>query len=661
MPKQDTVNREGISQGSILHKMQSITDWMQRYEQENNYPLQQRTKNFDQKGHCFGFSGMILMSSAISDEIARKKTKDPSYSPDDNADNIDEMYARFAKVAEAKMPSDTSSEEAKKLYKEMQLFSMQVIQAQNGVKELGFGQDQLKSMEVLNPSDASEEGLKSIKTYCFTEQASLIKWATKARAGDMLSIITGNHAVSIYVREDEKGDKMVGFYDPNNPQRLEIRQAEINEQAINAFRPFSADYNPDFPDKQVLICTHIAPKARDYGVLQGVESDINRETDKDLQNTAFLKAMKLSSSAMARELISYGVDVNTKDRYGNSPLHYASNSGNVEVATLLRDRGANVNAQNKAGITPLESALMSGQIEMVKSFFNRDNKPDKSDVDKSTDSLRYAIIDGDVDKVKSSLDKGVNPNASDEFGIIPLHYAVASGNTKSIQLLLDKGADINARDKHGQTVLHLALRGDKPEVVKFLLDRGANVNAQNKYGETPLHIAMHEEIDTSCLLLSRGANPHIVDAHNNTPFQGGSSDVARQIVSDTLANYFSAVSSANTGAQSGHNLAKMKKDVKQIISPFVQKKDTIYLDSAAGDIVIKSLEQIGQKLDNSIKTRVTKIIDKAINKFYNKRFKPKTKDVNAVVNKMRKTLQERSRYTSKLSGRMQNARQEVSR
>ena len=56
---------------------------------------------------------------------------------------------------------------------------------------------------------------------------------------------------------------------------------------------------------------------------------------------------------------------------GESPLHEAAGSGQIQFAKLLLDHGANINAKDDKGKTPLAIALEYKQGEMAK--FLRDH------------------------------------------------------------------------------------------------------------------------------------------------------------------------------------------------------------------------------------------------------------------------------------------------
>jgi len=68
------------------------------------------------------------------------------------------------------------------------------------------------------------------------------------------------------------------------------------------------------------------------------------------------------------------VNVNEKAPSGNTPLHAAINTGNINIVKLLINAGANVNAWNPEceGATSLHLAIMSGNTEMVSVMLEAD-------------------------------------------------------------------------------------------------------------------------------------------------------------------------------------------------------------------------------------------------------------------------------------------------
>jgi ankyrin repeat protein len=66
-----------------------------------------------------------------------------------------------------------------------------------------------------------------------------------------------------------------------------------------------------------------------------------------------------------KQNLTEGVDVNAKEQFGMTPLHYAARSGHKEIVELLIAEGADVNAKDGDGFTPLHPAAYMGQKEIV--------------------------------------------------------------------------------------------------------------------------------------------------------------------------------------------------------------------------------------------------------------------------------------------------------
>lgn len=66
---------------------------------------------------------------------------------------------------------------------------------------------------------------------------------------------------------------------------------------------------------------------------------------------------------LALSLINKGADVNAKDNYGMTPLHWASESGRKTFASLLIDKGADVKAKDNKGRTAEDLAKLAKKKE----------------------------------------------------------------------------------------------------------------------------------------------------------------------------------------------------------------------------------------------------------------------------------------------------------
>ena len=101
------------------------------------------------------------------------------------------------------------------------------------------------------------------------------------------------------------------------------------------------------------------------------------------------------------------------------------------------------------------------------------------------------------------------------FGWSALHLAAFSGVPGAVQLLLEHGADINARarSKFKNTPLQAALLAGQLATSKLLLERGADPLVRQAHGFTPLQeAALHGRRDLVDVLLDAGAE---LDARAN--------------------------------------------------------------------------------------------------------------------------------------------------
>jgi len=81
---------------------------------------------------------------------------------------------------------------------------------------------------------------------------------------------------------------------------------------------------------------------------------------------------------------------------------------------------------------------------------------------------------------------GVDVNAPDDNGNVPLVIAASWDSFRVAALLIDRGADIEVRDVEGRTLLHIAAKSNSPNVARILIDSGVDIDAKDNYGNTAL-------------------------------------------------------------------------------------------------------------------------------------------------------------------------------
>ena len=66
-------------------------------------------------------------------------------------------------------------------------------------------------------------------------------------------------------------------------------------------------------------------------------------------------------------VLKFAKDINTKNKQGNTPLHYAVFGENLKNVEVLVNKGADValNVRNEDNLTPLVAALVLGDEEEI--------------------------------------------------------------------------------------------------------------------------------------------------------------------------------------------------------------------------------------------------------------------------------------------------------
>jgi ankyrin repeat protein len=97
----------------------------------------------------------------------------------------------------------------------------------------------------------------------------------------------------------------------------------------------------------------------------GAKVDAKEET---LSTPLLLACQGRNCVAVAKLLIEHGADVNTKNEFGDTPLHGVAEVGGF-VLKLLLENGADIHTKNVHGLTPFDVAVKVGQKETALALF----------------------------------------------------------------------------------------------------------------------------------------------------------------------------------------------------------------------------------------------------------------------------------------------------
>lgn len=202
------------------------------------------------------------------------------------------------------------------------------------------------------------------------------------------------------------------------------------------------------------------------------------------QEKGLLIACKKGNEKKVLELLKAGVNVNTKDTYGETPLMYAAKRGNLDIVKILLDYRADVNETTNDGKTALMYACEANNIEMLKSMIIANKKEVGL---KGLSKLLNNCKKGNKEIIDILIDNGANLYAVDRKGKSVLVNAVDDENIDIINYLVEKGVSLNIVDKEGKTALMYAIDSDNTKMIKQLIKAQA-YNKCNKFACVGMNI-----------------------------------------------------------------------------------------------------------------------------------------------------------------------------
>ncbi len=114
--------------------------------------------------------------------------------------------------------------------------------------------------------------------------------------------------------------------------------------------------NQDYATKQKLQLMQ--------GVLDKKTVDINEQNDDGKTALNFVTFYK-GDPAVAELLIEYGANVQTPDRFNQTPLHNAITYDEIEIARMLLEKGADPRFKNDAGLTSIDLARSQATQDLL--------------------------------------------------------------------------------------------------------------------------------------------------------------------------------------------------------------------------------------------------------------------------------------------------------
>lgn len=227
------------------------------------------------------------------------------------------------------------------------------------------------------------------------------------------------------------------------------------EQSVRKFRIVEALRNGDTASISKAI-----RETADGGPRQSISS-ISAAAAGALDDTTILHlAIQCAETPVIEYVLSDGlgsIDVNSRDKEGNTPLHVAATHGRTPIVKLLLEqRDINDAVANNQGKLPIDLARnpeIFQLLQLSRSLFTDAKVKQVQELIANNDYDSLAIV-LEEPRVKTVLDINSTefvsePNTIQSGGTL-LHEAARKKNTKLIQVLLLHGADPFRRDRKGK-------------------------------------------------------------------------------------------------------------------------------------------------------------------------------------------------------------------
>ncbi len=231
-----------------------------------------------------------------------------------------------------------------------------------------------------------------------------------------------------------------------------------------------------------------------------------------------LESLKKVKERCEKEGVNFSEIINTPDRYGNTPIHIASNAGFDEIIQFLIENNINTSCKNNNGETPLHLAAKSGKMVTIEILTThsrelatlRDhagNTPIMMLIKHSgSDQIIkfYRLVEklGGIQAVMAILD------IANSAGALPIHLVAEKGLSIAFEDLAIRYVQGNKLDKHQRSVAHYFIEGGQDflmmECYKRQVVRREEVEQIDDQGVTPVLLAFKKgyfrTADTLCNL-----------------------------------------------------------------------------------------------------------------------------------------------------------------
>ncbi|CAH1396363.1 unnamed protein product [Nezara viridula] len=236
-------------------------------------------------------------------------------------------------------------------------------------------------------------------------------------------------------------------------------------------------------------------------------------------NSPLHQAVKSNDIETVKVLLEHGADLNVRNSNGDTALHAAVSLCHAEISKLLVDSGSRLDIRNNVGITALQKAEAFWINAVIHHLIKNNVKiPSDANLDQivvpwtataaamneeSFGECDEKTIKNRSDIVQILLRKGGSSHLTDD---VRTKLMVLLKNSSPSLIQEVDFSPMIYKGFNGASLIN-AVESDNVTLVKSMLEEGASIQSKDLYGNTALHAAASRgNTEISELLVKRGAD-----------------------------------------------------------------------------------------------------------------------------------------------------------
>ncbi|NGX58970.1 MAG: hypothetical protein KR126chlam3_00112 [Chlamydiae bacterium] len=221
---------------------------------------------------------------------------------------------------------------------------------------------------------------------------------------------------------------------------------------------------------------------------------------------------------ITRLLLFYGAKLEQLTGKGDHVIHFAAETGNVELLHYCHAKGVPLDLENNKQLTPRHLAARHGQTTFLDSLHAL--HPESESSSDIPSPLHFAALSETPEAFRWLLDHGANPEEKANGSGGGILCAAAESSAAKSMLAVLKPYRLSQNPRSLLPAIMRAIRQDNPDALQALYEKGVPPSSDIIEGENGLHLAsFFGALQCTAWLLQRGVDPLATNTEQQTSLE----------------------------------------------------------------------------------------------------------------------------------------------